>query len=116
LLIYRRGNNTIKKVINDIYTIYDLTSDDINKTTIEKYYQRNKNKFKKQHTFFGNLHGLLLPEKFHGKIDNRTIIHYYKLFLENKLSLNQIAKKLNVSESTIKRIFSNPDIQKSLKE
>jgi AraC-like DNA-binding protein len=115
LLIYTRGNNTIKNAINDIYTIYDLTSDDIKKTTIEKYYQRNKNKFKRQHTFFGKLHGLLQPEKFHSKINNSTIIHNYQLFLENKLSLNQIAEKLNISESTIKRIFSNPDIQKSLK-
>jgi hypothetical protein len=109
LFIHNRGNNTIKNVINDIFTIYDITSDDLNKSTVEKYYQRNKDELKR-------LYDSYFPEDIHGKIDNRTIIHYYKLFLENKLSLNQISERLNISESTIKRIFSNPEIQKSIKK
>jgi hypothetical protein len=100
-----RGTKPISSIKN-FYTIFDISEDELPYSTLVKFYQKNKQEIEQIAKSNSN--------SLHSKIPDYFIIKSYQEFLDKKKTLKEIAYELNVSESTLKSIFSNPEIQKKL--
>lgn len=98
--------------IKKFYTIFDINEDEFPYSSLIKFYQKNKQEIEQKGKLSFNSDKL--KNSIHPKVADYFIIEGYKEFLEQKKNLKEIANELNISESTLKNIFSNPEIQKKL--
>lgn len=98
--IHARGNKTIQEVLDEFYQLFNLSESDIKRSTIIKFYQRKKDSIpliRKREDLF--LHS------FHKKFSDEILISYYRMQIDGKITIGEIAEILNVSSSTIENIF-----------
>ena len=100
---------TVDSKITNMFSVFRIDETEIKKSTLKRMYYRsstNKEKFDKKRY---NKYSSLYKQK-----PDRIILAYYTRFLSGEITLNEIAKELNISKSTVQDIFSNPNIQKML--
>jgi hypothetical protein len=110
LLIRMRNSITIKKRLSEIYNLFNLSDSDIKMETIIKHYHRNKNKLSKRNYQFTGYFKRIYTEKF----SNQLVLNLYGEFLAGKKTIKEISSVLSISETTVKDIFSHPEIQKNI--